>query len=198
MMRGARLICGGLACVGPLLWVTSARATEPGDAGTRTGNQAAVEVLVEVAATPSVAGAGTDLDVAYGVRGFWPLGGAPVGFWGVDVAALAAFARDGGERIAVSESLLFLEPRLLWGATLPLGFAEWRLYLFGGPHVGGGVRTYFSDAEPQIRALARWGGRLGVGHGVRFGDGWLRMELGGGIRDGRPEVLSTLGLGWWY
>lgn len=103
--------------------------------------------------------------------------------------------REGTSRVAVTRALLGLEARLLVAAGYGGRSARLLPYAFAGPFLSAGAGLFEADGESTSRLLLSPGLRAGGGLLFRFRIVQLRIELGGGVRNGRPEVVGGLSLG---
>ena len=68
-------------------------------------------------------------------------------------------------------------------------------YGYGGVLVGGGVVVFTAFDDVRTRPFATTAGRVGGGMELTFSSAALRIELGGGLRDLRPELHGQVALG---
>lgn len=115
---------------------------------------------------------------------------------GGDVSALLGdYESSGTPQVSMTRIHSMLEARGLAGAHA--SSADVELLGFGWASVAGGFGLGLINAyeDGRARILGTAGMRVGVGALVRLFFATLRLELGGGVRDFKPEVVSSLALG---
>lgn len=154
-----------------------------------------VEAPLIGSATPASSGVETSLLFSPGLRGgmTFPFGD-PL-FVGADVTLSGTWENAGTKPVGVTRILGGLEARGLVGTSFGGRFARILPYAYTGPtgSLGLGFVTAFDDTE--VRFLSSFGWRAGGGAMLRLGSVQVRLDLGAGVRDLRPEVVMSFSLG---
>ncbi len=103
--------------------------------------------------------------------------------------------RSGTSNVAVTRVLSALEARGLAGASLATASLELLPYAWTSLVAGAGVAFLSAFDDGRVRPLGTLGGRVGVGAELRLLHGTARLEVGGGLRDLRPELSTSFALG---
>lgn len=127
--------------------------------------------------------------------------------------ALFPLAEESGGLLLGVDTRLFVEalPRvrgtadvgsLSWELGLnPRGLVGWRFgdgplqllpYAFAGATVGGRLATVYAFGSDQLRGHVSYGAAAGAGALLRIGVVSVAWELGGGLREDGPEVMTAL------
>jgi hypothetical protein len=157
-----------------------------------------LEIPLSLSATGTSYGVGTHLDSLVGVRA-----GAtymrPIGLaLGGDIGLVGAWENGGNGTVALGRLLGAIDARGTLGYELAGNRFAVTPHGFVGVLLGLGLGGAKVQDDVSLRPLATWGVRFGGGLTFRL---WLviaHLDLGVGVRDSSPEVLSTaaLGLGW--
>ncbi len=116
-------------------------------------------------------------------------------FFGGDGALLLGGEGGGTAQVSVARSPIAVEGRGLVGGRFRGGLFGVGGYGYGGVLVGGGAVVLTAFDELRTRPFVTAAGRVGGGMELSFSSAALRIELGAGLRDLRPELHGQVALG---
>lgn len=154
-----------------------------------------LEAPIAVSTVTGPTGVGTALSLWPGIRGtaLYALDGP--WFVGGDVGLAGSFESAGTADVSITRVLGAVEGRALFGAGFGGRFVRMLPYVYAGPFVGLGAGLVSVEGAGPSRPLASPGLRLGGGSMLRLGPAQVRLDLGVGLRELRPEITSSFSLG---
>lgn len=154
-----------------------------------------LEPVLQLSAQSAAARVDTTMTTSFGLRAGYIDNGDGGFFFGGDLAGLFGYDNAGTPQVAIDRRHLLLEARGLIGYRHMRGMVGLGGYGYGGVGVGQtSTETRVFDDARSHAALATTA-RLGAGVETTFGAGAVRLELGGGMRDVRFELVGSLSAG---
>jgi hypothetical protein len=116
-------------------------------------------------------------------------------FVGGDGALVVGAEGGGTAQVSVARTPVAVEGRGIVGARFAGGLFGVGGYGYGGVLVGGGAVVTTAFEQEKTRGFMTTAARVGGGMDLSFSAIALRIELGAGLRDLRPELHSQVALG---
>lgn len=154
------------------------------------------DVVLGHAALPAASGADTRMQTRLGIRIRNRQSDAKKWFWSREATVWGHGESQGTAAIAIKRGLVGLDARLVRGIGWGTRLFQVAPFSFVQLGASGGFSQLQVGSDARIRPLVALAASAGVGLEYRLGSVALRLELGLGVRNHQPELLSGLSLGW--